>query len=64
MGVERTSDWRQPMSQTDPERTLKLGAHHPMVPVELANFIGLDTSIMQVLDEGWPTRNTGRARYW
>lgn len=33
---------------------LKLGAHHPMGPLELADFIGLDTclSIMQVLYEG------------
>jgi 3-hydroxybutyryl-CoA dehydrogenase len=30
------------------------GAHHPMGPLELADFIGLDTclSIMQVLYEG------------
>ena len=34
--------------------SLKLGANHPMGPLELADFIGLDTclSIMQVLYEG------------
>ena len=36
------------------DRALKLGANHPMGPLELADFIGLDTclSIMQVLYEG------------
>lgn len=34
--------------------SLKLGAHHPMGPLELADFIGLDTclAIMNVLHEG------------
>jgi 3-hydroxybutyryl-CoA dehydrogenase len=36
------------------DTSLKLGARHPMGPLELADFIGLDTclSIMQVLYEG------------
>jgi 3-hydroxybutyryl-CoA dehydrogenase len=36
------------------DESLKLGAHHPMGPLELADFIGLDTclAIMNVLYEG------------
>ena len=38
------------------DTSMRLGANHPMGPLQLADFIGLDTclSIMQVLHEGLP----------
>src|SRR3546814_6232734 len=45
----RISDWSSDVCSSD-----LLGANHPMGPLQLADFIGLDTclSIMQVLYEG------------
>lgn len=41
-------------SKEDIDNVLKLGMHHPMGPLALADFVGLDTilSIMEILHEG------------
>ena len=48
------------------DTALRLGANHPMGPLELGDFIGLDTvlSIMNVLYEGLADPNTAPARCW
>ena len=42
-------------SVADIDQALKLGARHPMGPLELADFVGLDTclSVMRVLHDGF-----------
>jgi 3-hydroxybutyryl-CoA dehydrogenase len=42
-------------SVTSIDQSMKLGTNHPMGPLELADFIGLDTclAIMEVLNEGF-----------
>ena len=46
------------------DTVMKLGMNHPMGPLALADFIGLDVclAILNVLHEGWAIRSTGRVR--
>jgi len=48
------------------DTAIRLGANHAMGPLQLADFIGLDTclAIMEVLHDAWRIQSTDPARYW
>ena len=48
------------------DTAMRLGANHPMGPLQLADFIGLDTCLVGHAGayEAWRIRNTGPARCW